>query len=197
MICADHHFDLACRSAFWGCASPCVGQRTQIQMVDTVVSSIVLQVTLVPLYTHDRNHRTVSSSGLFAGCSALPSSRREILQGTALASVAGPLSQLFPAHAGETPGNLVPLTGDQTAALRKAMAPRVTKVKAPVLLRQVFHDSGTYNIADSSGGPNASVQFELDRPENRGLKRGWSTVEEVCHLHPARWSCSARLMVIW
>ena len=91
----------------------------------------------------------------------------------------GVLQPQLSARADLRAGSLIPITVDQSAALQKAMSSRVTKVKAPVLLRQVFHDSGTYSAADGSGGPNASLQFELERPENQGLKRGWSAVKEV------------------
>lgn len=39
-----------------------------------------------------------------------------------------------------------------------------------MLLRLVFHDAGTYAAASGDGGANGSLRFELDRPENRGLK---------------------------
>lgn len=100
-------------------------------------------------------------------------------------SVMGSMNPLLSARASDSAATLAPLTVDQSAALQKAMSSRVTKAKAPVLLRQVFHDSGTFDIADGSGGPNASLQFELERPENRGLKRAWTTVQDVrahdCH----------------
>ncbi len=43
-------------------------------------------------------------------------------------------------------------------------------MQAPVLLRLVFHDAGTFAAASGDGGANGSLRFELDRPENRGLK---------------------------
>ena len=46
-----------------------------------------------------------------------------------------------------------------------------------MVLRLVFHDSGTYNAAAQNGGANASIQHELDRPENFGLKRGWKVIQ--------------------
>ncbi len=36
-------------------------------------------------------------------------------------------------------------------------------------VRAVFHDSGTFDRSDGSGGSDGSLQFELDRPENTGL----------------------------
>jgi L-ascorbate peroxidase len=40
----------------------------------------------------------------------------------------------------------------------------------------VFHDAGTYDEATKTGGMNASVRFELGRPESFGLKRGLGPV---------------------
>jgi L-ascorbate peroxidase len=45
------------------------------------------------------------------------------------------------------------------------------------MLRLVFHDAATYDAAANDGGADASVQFELDRAENFGLKRGWRVIE--------------------
>lgn len=36
-------------------------------------------------------------------------------------------------------------------------------------LRILFHDAGTFNTADGSGGADGSLQFEADREENAGL----------------------------
>ena len=49
--------------------------------------------------------------------------------------------------------------------------------QAPVMLRLVFHDAATFDAAANDGGADASVQFELDRAENFGLKRGWRVIE--------------------
>ena len=45
------------------------------------------------------------------------------------------------------------------------------------MLRLVFHDAGTFLAAAGDGGANASVRFELSRPENSGLNRGWGVIE--------------------
>lgn len=45
------------------------------------------------------------------------------------------------------------------------------------MLRLVFHDAATFDAAAGDGGADASVQFELDRAENFGLKRGWRVIE--------------------
>ena len=41
------------------------------------------------------------------------------------------------------------------------------------MVRLVFHDAGTFDAAAGNGGVNASIQYELERPDNFGLKRGW------------------------
>ncbi len=46
-------------------------------------------------------------------------------------------------------------------------------VQAPVLLRLAFHDAATHRVSQGDGGANASIQYEFERPENTGLKRGW------------------------
>ncbi|BBG95513.1 ascorbate peroxidase 6 [Prunus dulcis] len=43
----------------------------------------------------------------------------------------------------------------------------VTKGKAAGVLRLVFHDAGTFQVDENSGGMNGSVIYELDRPENK------------------------------
>ncbi|MBA0839150.1 hypothetical protein Goarm_004911 [Gossypium armourianum] len=47
----------------------------------------------------------------------------------------------------------------------------VTKGKAAGVLRLVFHDAGTYEMDENSGGMNGSIVYELERPENVGLKK--------------------------
>lgn len=42
------------------------------------------------------------------------------------------------------------------------------------MLRLVFHDAATFDERAGDGGADASVFYELSRPENKGLKRGCS-----------------------
>jgi L-ascorbate peroxidase len=53
-------------------------------------------------------------------------------------------------------------------------------MQAPVILRLAYHDAATFSAAAGDGGANASIQYELERPENTGLKRGWRLIEQVC-----------------
>ncbi|KAK9812280.1 hypothetical protein WJX73_009877 [Symbiochloris irregularis] len=70
-------------------------------------------------------------------------------------------------------------TGSVLSDTRRALQKIATKAKAPVLLRLVFHDAGTYLQSASNGGANASIRFELKRPENTGLNRGWSLIAAI------------------
>eukprot|EP00198_Chlamydomonas_reinhardtii_P006140 XP_001695476.1 L-ascorbate peroxidase [Chlamydomonas reinhardtii] len=65
------------------------------------------------------------------------------------------------------------------AALDKALAKNIPKTKTAVALRLAFHDAATFSAGAKDGGLNASIQYELDRPENFGLKRGWRIIEQV------------------
>jgi len=71
------------------------------------------------------------------------------------------------------------MTEEERTAVDEVMRSIIAKTKAPAALRLVFHDAGTFSVQDGSGGANASVRFELDRPENAGLRRPWGFVVEV------------------
>ncbi|KAL2895961.1 putative L-ascorbate peroxidase 6 [Bienertia sinuspersici] len=47
----------------------------------------------------------------------------------------------------------------------------LSKAKAAGVVRLVFHDAGTFELSENSGGMNGSITYELDRPENQGLKK--------------------------
>lgn len=68
----------------------------------------------------------------------------------------------------------------------------VTKGKAAGVLRLVFHDAGTFQVDENSGGMNGSVIYELDRPENKGLKSPFKILEkaksEVDTVQPVSWA---------
>lgn len=108
-------------------------------------------------------------------------SRRALFHWTALLPLVAALSAAPPApalaQAQPAPGILLP--DDAKQALETALEKVAAKTKAPVLLRLVFHDAGTYDAAAGDGGANASIRLELDRPENKGLKRGWNVIEAL------------------
>ncbi|KAG6409487.1 hypothetical protein SASPL_127527 [Salvia splendens] len=71
---------------------------------------------------------------------------------------------------------LIPLpksaaAADETSLLQEEIRKVMTKNKAPGFLRLVFHDAGTFDEGDKTGGMNGSIVYELDRPENAGLQK--------------------------
>ncbi|XP_048332566.2 putative L-ascorbate peroxidase 6 isoform X2 [Ziziphus jujuba] len=55
----------------------------------------------------------------------------------------------------------------------------VSKGKAAGVLRLVFHDAGTFEMNGDSGGMNGSIIYELDRPENAGLKKSLKVLDKA------------------
>ncbi|CAI9096651.1 OLC1v1032845C1 [Oldenlandia corymbosa var. corymbosa] len=55
----------------------------------------------------------------------------------------------------------------------------LSKGKAAGVLRLVFHDAGTFDINEKTGGMNGSIVNELDRPENKGLKKSVKILEKA------------------
>ncbi|KAJ7569923.1 hypothetical protein O6H91_01G100600 [Diphasiastrum complanatum] len=55
----------------------------------------------------------------------------------------------------------------------------ITKSKAAGILRLVFHEAGTFDLTTNSGGMNGSIVYELERPENTGLKRSVKVLEKA------------------
>ena len=65
------------------------------------------------------------------------------------------------------------------AAILPAMKECIPPIKAPLMLRLVFHDAATYRTKTADGGINGSIQYELERPENFGLKRGINVIRQL------------------
>ncbi|KAL7164226.1 hypothetical protein ACSBR2_040190 [Camellia fascicularis] len=55
----------------------------------------------------------------------------------------------------------------------------LSKGKAAGVLRLVFHDAGTFETDGNAGGMNGSIVYELDRPENTGLKKPIKILEKA------------------
>jgi L-ascorbate peroxidase len=125
-----------------------------------------------------RVERGVAVEGLDAASAAAPArfARRELFA-LAAAALASPAA-MVPAGAATAAATAVD-TPEARAALREALVANVVKTKAPAVLRLVFHDAGTRRVATNDGGANASVRFELGRPESFGLKRGLGPVTAV------------------
>ncbi|XP_059459437.1 putative L-ascorbate peroxidase 6 isoform X2 [Corylus avellana] len=76
--------------------------------------------------------------------------------------------------------------------LKEEVRKVLSKGKAAGVLRLVFHDAGTFDMDENSGGMNGSVVYELDRPENAGLQKPMKTLEkaktEVDAIQPVSWA---------
>ncbi|XP_062165383.1 putative L-ascorbate peroxidase 6 isoform X2 [Alnus glutinosa] len=76
--------------------------------------------------------------------------------------------------------------------IKEEVSKVLSKGKAAGVLRLVFHDAGTFDMVENSGGMNGSIVYELDRPENAGLKKPMKTLEkaktEVDAIQPVSWA---------
>ncbi|KAL0905749.1 hypothetical protein M5K25_024186, partial [Dendrobium thyrsiflorum] len=96
-------------------------------------------------------------------------------------------SFLFPPHAlPET------LHAAKLSTIQNSLRAVLSKAKAAGVLRMAFHDAGTYDTKDHSGGMNGSILYELDRPENVGLSKSLKILEkaktEVDEIYQASWA---------
>uniref|UniRef100_A0A7N0V6Y1 L-ascorbate peroxidase n=1 Tax=Kalanchoe fedtschenkoi TaxID=63787 RepID=A0A7N0V6Y1_KALFE len=83
-------------------------------------------------------------------------------------------------------------SGGDYLTMKQEIAKVLTKGKAAGVLRLVFHDAGTFDMIDNSGGMNGSIIFELDRPENKGLNKSLKIImkakSEADKIRPVSWA---------
>ncbi|GMJ15861.1 ascorbate peroxidase 6 [Hibiscus trionum] len=76
--------------------------------------------------------------------------------------------------------------------IKEELSKVLTKGKAAGVLRLVFHDAGTFEMNESLGGMNGSIVYELERPENAGLKKSVKVLEkakqEIDAICPVSWA---------
>ncbi|KAL0372240.1 UNVERIFIED_CONTAM: putative L-ascorbate peroxidase 6 [Sesamum calycinum] len=81
---------------------------------------------------------------------------------------------------------------DEMSLLQEEIRKVLSKGKAAGLLRLVFHDAGTFDKGDGTGGMNGSIVYELDRPENMGLKKSVNILGkakvQVDAIRPVSWA---------
>ncbi|KAI3468023.1 hypothetical protein Pfo_024686 [Paulownia fortunei] len=81
---------------------------------------------------------------------------------------------------------------DENSLLQEEIRKVLSKGKAAGLLRLVFHDAGTFDKGDKTGGMNGSIVYELDRPENMGLEKSLKILEkakgQVDPVRPVSWA---------
>ncbi|XP_055820289.1 putative L-ascorbate peroxidase 6 isoform X1 [Solanum dulcamara] len=75
--------------------------------------------------------------------------------------------------------SVVAIAAVENFRLREEIRKVLSKGKAAGVLRLVFHDAGTFEIDEKIGGMNGSIVFELDRPENKGLKKSLKILEKA------------------
>lgn len=90
-----------------------------------------------------------------------------------------PVAQYAEQAQGVSSSKLRYMTDDEYHTVRDAMERCIPPIKCPLMLRLVFHDSATYRVNTDDGGPNGSIRFETDRPENFGLKRGVNVIRQL------------------
>ncbi|XP_010324979.1 putative L-ascorbate peroxidase 6 isoform X9 [Solanum lycopersicum] len=71
------------------------------------------------------------------------------------------------------------IAADESFQVREEIRKVLSKSKAAGVLRLVFHDAGTFEIDEKTGGMNGSIVYELDRPENKGLKKSLKILDKA------------------
>ncbi|KAF7830294.1 putative L-ascorbate peroxidase 6 [Senna tora] len=114
-----------------------------------------------------RSHKAdefVSSGQI--GASDSTTRRRELLFIATLPCLL-PLTQIMDSQG----ANAVEPVTEEYLLIKEEISKVLSKGKAAGVLRLVFHDAGTFEMDDSTGGMNGSIVNELERPENAGLKK--------------------------
>ncbi|KAI5673402.1 hypothetical protein M9H77_13766 [Catharanthus roseus] len=88
--------------------------------------------------------------------------------------------------------NAADLGASAISYMKEEIQKALSKGKAAGVLRLVFHDAGTFDINDKTGGMNGSIVLELGRPENKGLKKSVKILEKAKSLidiiQPVSWA---------
>ncbi|KAJ3694217.1 hypothetical protein LUZ60_009697 [Juncus effusus] len=109
-----------------------------------------------------------SSASFLPSQGTLFCERRSVVLSTALSLLLPPLPV---AQAIESSDNI--------SIIQNGVRNVLSKAKAAGILRLVFHDAGTFDLNSNSGGMNGSIIYELDRPENTGLKKSVKILEKA------------------
>ncbi|XP_059274744.1 putative L-ascorbate peroxidase 6 isoform X1 [Lycium ferocissimum] len=128
-----------------------------------------------------RASSTTNASKESVSCKSLSCGRRSLLSMTTL-------SLVMPC---DTVNNTL-AAADESFRLMEEIRKVLSKGKAAGVLRLVFHDAGTFEIDEKVGGMNGSIVFELDRPENKGLKKSLKILEkaksQIDLVQPVSWA---------
>ncbi|XP_058781010.1 putative L-ascorbate peroxidase 6 isoform X1 [Vicia villosa] len=137
-------------------------------------------------FRSDRSNDHASSGDV-----GVSSSRRGVICSIATLPCLLPFTHIF----GSLPASAVPpppLGGDEYVRIKQELGKVLSKGKAAGVLRLVFHDAGTFEIDDNTGGMNGSIVYELERPENAGLKKSVKVLQkaktQIDAIHPVSWA---------
>lgn len=88
--------------------------------------------------------------------------------------------------------NAADSSANEVSYLKEEIRMALSKGKAAGVLRLVFHDAGTFDINEKTGGMNGSIVLELGRPENKGLKKSVKILEkaksQIDLVQPVSWA---------
>ncbi|KAK2392135.1 ascorbate peroxidase [Trifolium repens] len=116
------------------------------------------------------------------------SSRRGLICSIATLPCLLPLTHIF----GSLPANAMPPDTKEYLVIKQELRKVLSKRKAAGVLRLVFHDAGTFEIDDNTGGMNGSIVYELERPENAGLEKSVKVLQkaktQIDAIRPVSWA---------
>ncbi|KAL5074334.1 hypothetical protein RYX36_013318 [Vicia faba] len=117
------------------------------------------------------------------------SSRRGLICSIAMLPCLLPLTHI----SGSLPANAMPLPDtEEYVRIKQELRKVLSKGKAAGVLRLVFHDAGTFEIDDNTGGMNGSIVYELERPENAGLTKSVKVLQkaktQIDAIYPVSWA---------
>ncbi|KAH7686682.1 Class I peroxidase protein [Dioscorea alata] len=124
---------------------------------------------------HDNRARNVhphisppsSTTKVYVGSAFYSCQRRDLMFMLALPFIQSPQQRAQASEASEL------------SVIQSEIRKVLSKSKAAAILRLAFHDAGTFNLSDSSGGMNGSIVYELDRPENAGLSKAIKILDKA------------------
>ncbi|XP_057434468.1 putative L-ascorbate peroxidase 6 isoform X3 [Lotus japonicus] len=115
---------------------------------------------------------------------AVSSSRRGFIRIATLPCLL-PLTQII----GVQQANAIQPDTKEYLLIKEEVRKVLSKGKAAGVLRLVFHDAGTFETAEKTGGMNGSVLYELERPENAGLKKSIKKAKtQIDAIQPVSWA---------
>ncbi|KAK4277171.1 hypothetical protein QN277_015209 [Acacia crassicarpa] len=99
-----------------------------------------------------------------------------------------PLTQIMDCHG----AHAIESGTKEYVLIKEEVRKVLSKGKAAGVLRLVFHDAGTFEMDDNTGGMNGSIVYELDRPENSGLKKSIKVLQkaktQIDAIKPVSWA---------